>query len=154
MQTVINRFNVRVYFLLKDEKKGLLVSDEIIRGKHYTKLPGGGLEFGESTVEGAMRESVEELGQAIEVTEHFYTTDILVQSQFNPSDQVLAIYYKARLKEEQRFKSSEKPFDFKQLVDNEESFRWIALRDLNADDFSFPSDKIAVKKLIDENHIK
>jgi len=145
---------VRVYFLLKDEKKGLLVSDEIIRGKHYTKLPGGGLEFGESTVEGAMRESVEELGQAIEVTEHFYTTDILVQSQFNPSDQVLAIYYKARLKEEQRFKSSEKPFDFKQLVDNEESFRWIALRDLNADDFSFPSDKIAVKKLIDENHIK
>lgn len=154
MQTVINRFNVRVYFLLIDEKKGLLVSDEIIRGKHYTKLPGGGLEFGESTVEGAMRESVEELGQAIEVTEHFYTTDILVQSQFNPSDQVLAIYYKARLKEEQRFKSSEKPFDFKQLVDNEESFRWIALRDLNADDFSFPSDKIAVKKLIDENHIK
>lgn len=145
---------MRVYFLLKDEKKGLLVSDEIIRGKHYTKLPGGGLEFGESTVEGAMRESVEELGQAIEVTEHFYTTDILVQSQFNPSDQVLAIYYKARLKEEQRFKSSEKPFDFKQLVDNEESFRWIALRDLNADDFSFPSDKIAVKKLIDENHIK
>lgn len=150
MQTVINRFNVRVYFLLIDEKKGLLVSDEIIRGKHYTKLPGGGLEFGESTVEGAMRESVEELGQAIEVTEHFYTTDILVQSQFNPSDQVLAIYYKARLKEEQRFKSSEKRFDFKQLVDNEESFRWIALPDLNKDDFSFPSDKIAVKMLMDE----
>jgi len=154
MQTAINRFNVRVYFLLIDKEKGLLVSDEIIRGKHYTKFPGGGLEFGESTLEGAMRESIEELGQAIEVTGHFYTTDIFVQSRFTPSDQVLAIYYKAKLKEEQRFKSSEKRFDFKQLVDNEESFRWIPLRDLNADDFSFPSDKIAVKMLMDENLIK
>ncbi len=154
MQTAINRFNVRVYFLLIDEKKGLLVSDEIIRGKHYTKFPGGGLEFGESTVEGAMRESLEELGQAIEVAEHFYTTDIFVQSQFNPSDQVLAIYYKAKLKEDQRFISSEKRFDFKQLVDNEESFRWIPLHDLNADDFSFPSDKIAVRMLMDESLVK
>lgn len=154
MRTAINRFNVRVYFLLIDEEKGLLVSDEIIRGKHYTKFPGGGLEFGESPLEGAMREAMEELGQAIEIIEHFYTTDIFVQSQFNTSDQVLAIYYKAKLKEEQRFQSSERRFDFKQLVNNEESFRWVVLRDLNADDFSFPSDKIVVKMLIDENRIK
>jgi hypothetical protein len=42
-------FNVRVYGLLFDEKNRLLVSDEFIRGNYFTKLPGGGLEFGEGT---------------------------------------------------------------------------------------------------------
>jgi 8-oxo-dGTP diphosphatase len=148
MNSTINQFNVRVYFLLLDESKGLLVSDEIIRGNHYTKLPGGGLEFGESPVEAAMREAVEELGQEIEVIDHFYTTDIFVQSQFNPAHQIIAIYYEVRLKEDQRFRTSEQRFDFRQTIDNEESFRWVRLENLSSDDFSFPTDRAAIDRLL------
>jgi 8-oxo-dGTP diphosphatase len=148
MHSTINQFNVRVYFLLLDESKGLLVSDEIIRGKQYTKLPGGGLEFGESPVDAAMREAREELGQEIEIINHFYTTDIFVQSQFNPAHQIIAIYYAVKLKEEQRFRSSEQRFNFLQTIENEESFRWVKLENLSAEDFSFPTDKEAIQKLI------
>jgi hypothetical protein len=42
-------FNVRVYGLLLDPQNRLLVSDEYIKGEFFTKLPGGGLEFGEGT---------------------------------------------------------------------------------------------------------
>lgn len=148
MNSTINQFNVRVYFLLLDESKGLLVSDEIIRGNHYTKLPGGGLEFGDSPVEAAMREAVEELGQEIEVIDHFYTTDIFVQSQFNPAHQIIAIYYEVKLKEDQRFRTSEQRFDFRQTIDNEESFRWVRLENLSSDDFSFPTDRAAIDRLL------
>ncbi|MBC7588425.1 MAG: NUDIX hydrolase, partial [Chitinophagaceae bacterium] len=37
-------FNVRVYGILQDSNKRILVSDEFIRGAYITKLPGGGLE--------------------------------------------------------------------------------------------------------------
>ena len=39
-------FNVRVYGLLVKDGH-LLVSDEYCNGTYMTKLPGGGLEFGE-----------------------------------------------------------------------------------------------------------
>ena len=40
-------FNIRVYGILINDKKQVLVSDEFIRGGYYTKFPGGGLELGE-----------------------------------------------------------------------------------------------------------
>ena len=40
-------FNVRVYGVLVEDGK-LLVSDEYIKEHEITKLPGGGLEFGEA----------------------------------------------------------------------------------------------------------
>ena len=45
------KINVRVYGILLDSRQRLLVSDEFIRGGYFTKLPGGGLEFGEGTSE-------------------------------------------------------------------------------------------------------
>jgi hypothetical protein len=39
-------FNIRVYGILINEQKQVLVADEFIRGNYYTKFPGGGLEFG------------------------------------------------------------------------------------------------------------
>ncbi|MCR6718969.1 MAG: hypothetical protein NVV59_01490 [Chitinophagaceae bacterium] len=41
---------IRVYGLLINEKKQVLVSDEYIRGSYYTKFPGGGLEPGKEPV--------------------------------------------------------------------------------------------------------
>jgi hypothetical protein len=45
----MHRFNLRVYGIVINDKKQILVADEYIRGGFYTKFPGGGLEFGEGT---------------------------------------------------------------------------------------------------------
>ena len=45
----LSMFNIRVYGILINEQKQVLVSDEFIRGNYYTKFPGGGLELGEGT---------------------------------------------------------------------------------------------------------
>lgn len=142
---MINRLNVRVYFfLLDDASSHVLVSDEIIQKEWYTKFPGGGLEFGEGTLDAAMREAMEELGQAIEVTDHLYTTDFFIQSAFRESDQIMSIYYLTKLKEPQRFSSANSKFDFLQFEKNEERFRWVEIGQLANEEFQFPTDRKAV----------
>ena len=91
----ISRFNVRVYGILV-HKGRLLVSDEWINGARVVKFPGGGLEFGEGTIDCLQREWREEFDVEIEVTEHFYTTDYFQPSLFDNS-QVISIYYFLRL---------------------------------------------------------
>jgi 8-oxo-dGTP diphosphatase len=136
------RFTIRVYFLLFDDSRtSVLVSDERIAGSAYTKFPGGGLEWGEGTVECAMREAREELGQDIEVTGHFYTTDFFVASAFHHQTQVISIYYTALLTAPQRFRSSERMHDFRLTEVDEESFRWVRIGDIHENQFSFPIDQ-------------
>ena len=71
----MSHFNIRVYGILINDHKKVLVSDEYIRGNYYTKFPGGGLEFGEGTRDCLVREFKEEMDLAVEVGEHLYTTD-------------------------------------------------------------------------------
>ena len=87
----INRFTVRVYGILFDEHKRILVSDEFIRGDYFTKFPGGGLELGEGTRDCLKREFKEETGLDVIVGDHLYTTDYFQQSAFNPNDQIISI---------------------------------------------------------------
>ncbi len=56
----ITKLTVRVYGLLFDKNRRLLVSDEFIRGDYFTKFPGGGLELGEGTRDCLRREFKEE----------------------------------------------------------------------------------------------
>jgi ADP-ribose pyrophosphatase YjhB (NUDIX family) len=136
------RFTIRVYFLLFDESRtSVLVSDERIAGNAYTKFPGGGLEWGEGTADCALREAREELGQDIELTGHFYTTDFFVASAFHHQTQVISIYYTARLTEPQRFRTSELLHDFRLTDVDEESFRWVPVSEIREDQFSFPIDQ-------------
>ena len=112
----MKNFNVRVYGILIHDNK-VLVSDEHIKGMNITKLPGGGLEFGEGTIECVIREFKEELDLEIEVESHFYTTDFFVNSAFSINNQVISIYYKVKPTKEfnplkSGFKISNKPFDF------------------------------------------
>ena len=53
----INKFNLRVYGLLIKEGK-VLVSNETLKDRGFTKFPGGGLEFGEGLEEGLKREFI------------------------------------------------------------------------------------------------
>ncbi len=142
------RFNIRVYFLLFDEVGKILVSDEIIRRKHYTKFPGGGLEWGEGIADCLQREAREELGQEIELIDHFYTTDFFIESVYTPEDQVISIYYLARLNSEAKFRTSEKRHDFLQTEINEESFRWVSVEKLHEELFDFPADQKVVELLL------
>lgn len=149
---MITKFNVRVYFILfNDNNTDILVADEIIQGNYYTKFPGGGLEFGEGPVECAKREALEELGQEIEVTGHYYTTDFFIPSAFRQTDQVISIYFKARLIGPQQFRSSETRFDFSQTGNDEESFRWVSISHLHLEDFQFPGDKKVVEMILKQS---
>ncbi len=136
----MRNFNVRVYGILIHENK-LLVSDEYIKGMNITKLPGGGLEFGEGTIECVIREFKEELNLDIEVVSHFYTTDFFVNSAFNTNSQVISIYYTVKALKKHEFKVSDKVFDFNKKEEGAQSLRWIDLDKVSENDFTFIIDK-------------
>ncbi len=143
-------FNVRVYGLLMDTQNRLLVSDEFIRGNYFTKLPGGGLEFGEGTRECLVREYMEETGLEVTIGDHIYTTDFFQISAFNNKDQIISIYYHVHCKNTNGIKTSEKVFDFTpdQTADNQreaESFRWVNFEDISEQTMSLPIDKVAIQ---------
>jgi ADP-ribose pyrophosphatase YjhB (NUDIX family) len=147
-------FNVRVYGLLINEQKQVLVADEMIKGKLYTKFPGGGLEFGEGTRECLSREFLEEMSLKVEVTDHLYTTDFFQLSAFSPGHQIISIYYLVEALEPIRVRLSTEihQFDEDQLEQykrNEqiESFRFISWDNLTEDCMTLPIDKVAVSEL-------
>src|SRR5881396_1217708 len=105
-------FNIRVYGVLVNEQKQVLVSDEYIRGAYYTKFPGGGLEIGEGTRDCLKREFKEEMNLEVVIGEHIYTTDFFQQSAFNSAHQILSIYYLATALEPIVVPIRNKEFDF------------------------------------------
>ncbi|HEX7905408.1 MAG TPA: NUDIX domain-containing protein [Chitinophagaceae bacterium] len=151
----MHRFNIRVYGILINDNKQLLVSDEYIRGNYYTKFPGGGLEFGEGTRDCLKREFKEEMDLDVEVDDHIYTTDYFQLSAFNPEHQIISIYYFVTALEEIKAPLRNKPFDFdeQQLKVYEtkketETFRFIDWKDLSEESVTLPIDKIIVKWLM------
>jgi 8-oxo-dGTP diphosphatase len=136
--TPVERFNIRVYALIFEGTK-ILLADEIIRGDRYTKFPGGGLEKGEGLLDGLQREAHEELGQGLVEVQHFYTTDFFQVSQFNPTDQIVSVYYKAKLSGGAKFRIAEKKFDFQE--GKIESFRWMELDVIKEEELDFPIDR-------------
>ncbi len=142
-------FNLRVYGVFINQKKQILVSDEHIREKYYTKFPGGGMEIGEGTRDCLKREFKEEMDLAIEVGAHLYTTDYYQQSAFNPEQQIISIYYYVEPLEPIKFPMREKAFDFteEQLKiykekTSIETFRFIDLKDFSEENVTLPIDKI------------
>lgn len=147
-------FNIRVYGLLINEQKQVLVSDEYIRGHYYTKFPGGGLEFGEGTRECLVREFKEEMDLKVETGEHIYTTDYFQRSAFNPAHQIISIYYFARALEPIKAPLRTRVFDFdeQQLAvyaekKEIETFRFIDWDDFSAESVTLPIDKIVASMI-------
>lgn len=124
------RFNIRVYGIWIHDGR-LLVNEERIREQMVIKLPGGGLDWGEGTIDCLKREWKEELGIDIEVLQHFYTTDFFQKSAFDNS-QVISIYYTV---------TGELPETLHNHVDGERTY-WMPLEQMRADAFTLPIDKI------------
>ena len=149
----MSHITVRVYGILIDPIHGLLVSDEFIRGDYFTKLPGGGLEFGEGTCDCLVREFKEETGLDVTIGEHIYTTDFYQPSAFRAGDQILSIYYRVNPISLAPLKTRVNAFDFKpeEIADKNgqaEHTRWIALNDLSEGAMSLPIDKIVINKIL------
>lgn len=147
-------FNIRVYGILINDEKQVLVSDEYIRGKYYTKFPGGGLEFGEGTRDCLKREFKEEMDLEVSVGDHIYTTDFFQMSAFNPEHQIISIYYFAKALEPIKCPLRTALFDFdaQQLevynkTGETETFRFVTWDEFIPDAVSLPIDKIVVQML-------
>ncbi|HEY5407937.1 MAG TPA: NUDIX domain-containing protein [Ginsengibacter sp.] len=142
-------FTIRVYGILINEQRQVLVSDEFIRGNYYTKFPGGGLELGEGTRDCLKREFKEEMNLDVQVEDHIYTTDYFQMSAFNPADQIISIYYFVKALEDITAPLRDKEFDFDEdqmkiyKENNEiETFRFVDWDHFSGDSVTLPIDKI------------
>jgi len=138
-------FNIRIYGIIL-KNNFVLVSDEHINGISFTKFPGGGLMYGEGTIDCLKREIKEELRVDIDAIEHFYTTDYFQKSIFN-DQQVMSIYYLIKKVNSEITNIKTEKFDFDKTENGALSLRWLSRDELNEDDFHFPIDKIVVNKL-------
>ena len=132
-------FNVRVYGIVIEDNQ-VLICDELINGYKMTKFPGGGLEFGEGTIDCVIREFNEEMNIEVEVIEHIYTTDFFQQSAFNSKEQMLTIYYKIKLLEVPQLNFKAKRYNF-EGIENQIQFRWLDINSIDKMDLSFPIDQ-------------
>jgi len=141
-------FVIRVYGLIINEKNEVLLSDEFRMEMKMTKFPGGGLIYGEGTIDCLRREFKEEChGQEIENIRHFYTTDYFQEALFFEKHQLISIYYLADLKKPMCFQVLEHPFDFEEMKDGNQSFRWLNVKEADAGILTFPVDKLVLEKL-------
>ncbi len=134
-----SKFTIRVYGILINDNSEVLLADEVVNGRHITKFPGGGLEFGEGPADCVVREFREETGHEVSVREHFYTTGFYIHSQINPEFQLVAIYYRVSCATSEQILIGKK-------VDNI-TLKWVSLFALDEDDVTFESDKNVVRLL-------
>lgn len=140
-------FIIRVYGLLINENKEILLTDEFAMDQRMTKFPGGGLEFGEGIEDCMLREAIEEFGQEAEIIRHFYTTGFFQKALFFENHQLISIYYLIKLKSNPVFKISDEPFDFPSLKNGNQSFRWASIANLREESLTFPVDRFVLNLL-------
>lgn len=131
-------FNVRIYGLLVHENR-LLIIREPFAGMIIDKFPGGGLEFGEGTIDCLKREFKEELNLEIEVLEHIYTQDFFLASRFDEKEQILMIYYKVTAKDIAQLEVLDP--DIQTLI-------WKDLNEVTTKDLSLPTDKLVLEMVL------
>lgn len=131
-----HKINVRVYAICIKNNE-ILVLFEKYAGEDLVKLPGGGLEYGEGTMECLHRELKEELNLRVKNVEHFYTQEAFLKSKFNENEQLLTIYYLAEIEYETELKILEPSI---------EKVEWKSLK-LSENPFVLPVDRLVFEKL-------
>jgi ADP-ribose pyrophosphatase YjhB (NUDIX family) len=141
MEDQIIKFNLRVYGIAFNAKSEVLLTDEFRFGRRMTKFPGGGLEFGEGTLDCLKREFREEMKQEIKIIRHFYTTDYFQPTKLlKVPQQLISIYYLIELTDPDCLKTTNKRFDFAD-VEGAQSFRWVKPEDIEEEEMTFPIDR-------------
>jgi len=135
------KFNIRVYGIVFNEQLEILLSDENHFGIVMTKFPGGGLKYGEGTLDCLKREFLEELRIMPLEIEHFYTTDFFQKAYFFENTQLISIYYNVKIPDDiSDFPHSATPLDIKNIKDGDECFRWSPLKNIS-ESLTLPVDK-------------
>ncbi len=147
METKKPAFIIRVYGIFINQNNEVLLSDEFMLNMKMTKFPGGGMNFGEGTIDCLKREVKEEMDQEIEIISHFYTTDYYQPAYFFDNHQLISIYYLAKFIPPIKFKISQIPFDFPELTNGNMSFRWRKISEISEDELTFPIDKKVIALL-------
>ena len=143
----IKHFNIRVYGIIINEKKEVLVSDEYMLDTFMTEFPGGGLHFGEGPEDCIRREAMEEFGQEVEIVSHYYTTGFFQKAIFYEDHQLISIYYRLRFTREPEFGISSRAFDFEGTINGSQSFRWIPVTEISEEVMTFPVDRYVFRLL-------
>lgn len=150
MSDPLNQFNIRVYGIAINKKREVLLTDEFRLGMRMTKFPGGGLQFGEGTLDCLRRECREELNQDIEIIRHYYTTDYFQPTELlEQRQQLISIYYLIRPEHPEKIPVTDIRFDFED-VDGAQTFRRVNLPGLNSREMTFPVDRKVVEMLKSE----
>jgi len=142
-----NHITIRIYGLLLNQNKQVLVIKERTPELEFIKFPGGGLEFGEGPIECIKREFIEETGIEVDVIKHFYTTDFFQRSFFQANIQIMAIYYLLSAKngvyDIHSLAESNKSDSIAEIID----MFWVDLNNFDQDMLNFPIDKKVLKLL-------
>ncbi|MFN5025947.1 MAG: NUDIX hydrolase [Bacteroidota bacterium] len=134
--------------MLKHRDKVLLVHERI-GDFSFTKFPGGGMQYGEGTIDCLKREMMEETGLIITEATHYYTTDFFQPSAFHTEQQIVSVYYLVQAEFADKLREDEhvlKTGDRDEIL----RFEWVMLTDLNPDMLTFPIDKHVCRLLISE----
>ena len=149
VNTLPIKFTIRVYGMLFNRQNEILVSHEQIKEISFTKFPGGGLEFGEGPKDCIVREMLEETGVDVEVISHIYTCEEYIQNQFDPTEQVIGIYYLVRAinnDDLKKINSEPKKHPFRG-TENIIRHRWVHYKDLSDKILTFDLDRAALAEL-------
>jgi ADP-ribose pyrophosphatase YjhB (NUDIX family) len=143
----ISKFNLRVYGILINPERHVLLVKEKIGDFEFVKFPGGGLNFGEGIIDCLIREFKEETGQAIAIHKHVYTTDFFVQSAFIETEQLISLYYQVTCPFDHEIPKERKIHIAGSRVEHLE-FLWVPLAHLTTELLTFPIDKHVVNNYL------
>lgn len=145
-------FNIRVYALIQNYKREILISQEFQLDTPMIKFPGGGLIYGEGILDCIKREIKEECNQEIKNVRHFYTTDFFQEAKFFKNTQLISIYFIAELENPELITESFNNNFLENHVNGFQLLSWLSIDSLNPEMFTFPIDKYVAKKFIQLNN--